>query len=57
MLRTWSFVLKQRGLGHEDEERVRGEAFFLYAPLVLPCAQHMDEDQHGPCRSGEAGVL
>ena len=35
MLRTWSFVLKQRGLGHEGEERVRGNAFFLYPPLVL----------------------
>ena len=36
MLRTWSFVLKQRGLGHEDGEGVRGNAVFLYPPLVLP---------------------
>jgi len=40
MLRTWSFVLKQRGLGHEGEEGLRGNAYFLYPPLVLPCAQH-----------------
>lgn len=36
-LRTWSFVLKQRGLGHEGGERVRGNGFFLYPP---PCALH-----------------
>ena len=52
-LRTWSFVLKQRGLGHEDGERVRGKACFLCATL-LPCAQH-HEDQLGPLRSGEGG--
>jgi hypothetical protein len=45
VLRTWSFVLKQRGLGHEGGEGVRGNAFFLY--------QHcMSEDELGPLRSG-----
>ena len=29
IIHTWSFVLKQRGLGHEGGERVSEIAFFL----------------------------
>jgi hypothetical protein len=57
MLHTWSFVLKQRGLSHEDGERVKGKACFLYAPLVLPCAQHLNDVQLGPLRSGEDVIV
>ena len=57
IIRTWSFVLKQRGLGHEGGERVRGNAFFLNPLLVLHGARHMCEDELGPLRSGGSGVL
>lgn len=54
MLRTWSFVLKQRGLGHEGRERVRRNAFFLYATRFALCtAQCMrtSSARNGPERT------
>jgi hypothetical protein len=60
MLRTWSFVLKQRGLGHEDGEGVRGKAFFYMRHSFSPAQSSestMSEDQLGPLRSGEDGCV
>src|SRR5258708_25628874 len=41
VLRTWSFVLKHRDLGHEGGEGERGNPFFLYyhhtSPTSAPC--------------------
>jgi hypothetical protein len=54
LIRTWSFVLKQRGLGHEGEG-VRGNAFFLYPTAVwrtrtTPCMSSARYDP-GCCSS------
>ena len=58
IIRTWSFVLKQRGLGHEGGERVKENAFFLNPLLVLHGAHGTThEDELGPFRSGGSGVV
>ena len=57
MLRTWSFVLKQRGLGHEDKEGVRGKVFFYMRHSFCPVQSTMNEDQLGPLWSGDDGCV
>jgi hypothetical protein len=56
MLRTWSFVLKQRGLGHEGGERVRRNNFFSISAtrFALRTAQCMrtSSARCGPERTG-----
>ena len=54
MLRTWSFVLKQRGLGHEGWRGGKRKCLFsISATCFALRTAPMYEDQLGPLRSGE----
>jgi hypothetical protein len=54
MLRTWSFVLKQRGLGHEGWRGGKRKCLVsISATRFALRTAPMYEDQLGPLRSGE----